>query len=73
MPFKLTQDQEACIGCGACAAICPANWVLNGDKAEILGAKKEGKVFVKIVNEAGCNNDAANACPVKCIKVEQVQ
>ena len=23
---KITQDIDACIGCGACAAICPKDW-----------------------------------------------
>jgi ferredoxin len=73
MPFKVTQDQDACIGCGACAAICPADWELKGDKADLIGAKKEGKKFVKIVKAAGCNKDAANACPVKCIIVEETK
>lgn len=70
MTAKITQDQDACIGCGACAAICPIDWSLKGDKAELIGGKKEGKVFVKIAKDAGCSKDAANACPVKCIKVE---
>jgi ferredoxin len=72
MAFKVTQNQEACIGCGACAAICPASWTLKGDKAELLGGKKEGNVFLKIVEEEGCNSEAANACPVRCIKVEKI-
>ena len=73
MTFKITQDQEICIGCGACAAICPNDWNLKGDKADLIGAKKEGNLFVKVVKEAGCNKDAANACPVKCIKVEEMK
>lgn len=65
------QKQEDCIGCGACAAIDPADWALKGDKAELIGSKKEGDYFVKIVSVAGANQDAANACPVSCIKVQE--
>jgi len=73
MAFKIIQDHDACIGCGACAAICPTDWRLEGDKAILVGGKKEGKVFVKVVKDAGCNKDAENACPVKCIKTEQTK
>lgn len=73
MAFKISQDQSACIGCGACAAICPNEWAFKGDKADLIGAKKEGNLFVKVVANAGCNKDAANACPVRCIKVEETK
>ncbi len=73
MPFKVSQDHDICIGCGACAAICPSDWKMEGDKAVLIGAKKEGKLFAKVVKDAGCSKDAANACPVKCIKVEQTK
>ncbi len=67
---KVSQDHEVCIGCGACVAICPEHWKMEGDKAVLIGGKKEGKLFVKTVKDAGCNKDAENACPVKCIKVQ---
>ncbi|VVB76072.1 Ferredoxin [uncultured archaeon] len=73
MAFKIIQDHDACIGCGACAAICPTDWRLEGDKAILVGGKKEGKVFVKVAKDASCNKDAETACPVKCIKVEQTK
>jgi ferredoxin len=71
MAMKITQDQSACIGCGACAAICPTDWKMGSDKAELISGKKEGNLFVKEVENAGCSKDAENACPVKCIKVEK--
>ncbi len=73
MAFKIIQDLGACIGCGACAAICPTDWRFEGDKAILVGGKKEGKVFAKVVKEAGCNKDVETACPVKCIKIEQTK
>ena len=71
MAFKISQNHEICIGCGACAAIAPSDWTMNGDKADLIGGKKEGKLIVKVVKDASASKDAANACPVKCIKVEE--
>jgi len=62
MPFKITQDRNACIGCGACAAVCPDNWVMDGAKA------KPKKTDVK---DLGCNQSAADSCPVQCIKIKK--
>ena len=62
MAFKITIDTEKCIGCGACASVC--------ENFEIT----EGKAHVKndTVEEEGCNREAANSCPVQCIKVEEI-
>jgi ferredoxin len=71
MVVKIIQDQSACIGCGACAAICPTDWKMVSDKAELIGGKKEGNLVVKTVADAGCSKEAESACPVKCIKMEK--
>lgn len=63
MAFKIIQDHGACIGCGACAAVCPDNWQMQGDKAK---PKKTQ------VSEIGCNKEAADSCPVQCIKIKEV-
>lgn len=60
MAIKIVQEQDKCIGCGACAAVCPDNWVMKDGK----GAPKKTQV-----KEVGCNKEAADACPVQCIKV----
>lgn len=58
---KIEQDHEACIGCGACVSICPDNWEMaDGGKAKPI------KTSVPAV---GCNKEAAEACPVQCIKI----
>jgi ferredoxin len=70
---KVVHDTPGCIGCGACAAICPDFWELGDDgKAHLKGAKvtKEGDEITKEelkVKEAGCNKDAAESCPAKVI------
>jgi ferredoxin len=73
MPFKVTQNHGECIGCGACTAIASTDWKMEGDKATLLNSKKEGSLLAKIVSEIGSNEDAASACPVRCIKVEKMK
>ena len=72
MAIKIIQKQNDCIGCGACAAIAPNDWKLDGDKAVLVDGKCDEKmVCSKTVEEVGANQDAANACPVKCIIIEE--
>lgn len=63
MAIKIIHDREKCIGCGACAAVCPENWEMAAD----------GKVTAKNIEAAdiGCNMEAASACPVNCIHIEK--
>ena len=63
MAIKINHDKPTCIGCGACAAVCPDNWEMGDD----------GKANPKSTDlpEEGCNMDAANSCPVKCIHLEK--
>lgn len=61
MAFKISIDEDECIGCGACAAVCD-NFELDGDKAKVKNA---------VVADIGCNQDAADACPKTCIKVQK--
>lgn len=63
MTHKIKVDQECCIGCGSCVAICP----------EFFELKENGKSYVKQdeVEEIGCAQQAAEACPAGCIKVEK--
>jgi ferredoxin len=59
--LKISQDREKCIGCGACAAICPKNWFMDDD----------GKSTPKktVIEKEDCNKVAADACPVQAIKI----
>jgi len=49
-------DFAKCIGCGACAAICPQGFEMKGDgKSHVTNPK------------AACIKDAIAACPVEAI------
>jgi ferredoxin len=69
---KIIQEREKCVGCGACAAVCPKHWEMNADgKASPKGSTViEGK-HVLVLEDVECNRDAANACPVRCISIEE--
>lgn len=61
MAIKIEYDRESCIGCGTCAAICSDNWIMSSDgKAKLLKTE---------VDKIGCNQEAADSCPVGCIRI----
>ncbi len=59
--FKIIQDREKCIGCGACVAVCPNNWFMDDD------AKASPKKTT--IEKEGCNKMAAEVCPAHIIKI----
>jgi ferredoxin len=64
MSYKVEIGESECIGCGACVATCPECFEMGGDKAKVK--KKELK-------DIGCAQDAADGCPVSCIKVTKLK
>lgn len=62
MAIKIELDKKTCIGCGACAAVCD-NFEMGDDgKAHVKKAEAE---------DIGCNQQAADGCPVQCIKIKK--
>lgn len=59
--MAVTIDKNTCIGCGACAAACPATFQLNQD---------EGKAEVVSSDDATCAATAAQNCPVQAISLD---
>lgn len=61
--MKAIVDKDLCIGCGACASICPEVFAMRDDKAvaivEIVPAGIESKC-----------RQAADGCPVAAITIE---
>ncbi|AJF60029.1 MAG: ferredoxin [Candidatus Diapherotrites archaeon] len=75
--FQIIHKHDLCIGCGACAAIEPKHWVMDGDKAHLINSKAkegtpDGKIEEKEVLELDGNQEAADACPVPCIFVKKI-
>ncbi len=62
MGFDISIKTEDCIGCGACVAVCDSNWELVEGKAHPKASK---------VEEIGCNQDAADTCPMNCIIIKE--
>lgn len=48
-------DKIECIGCGACAAVCPDGIEMKGGKAVVKDSTK-------------CSDDVVRICPVDAIK-----
>lgn len=72
MAVKITHDRPVCIGCGACAAVCPDFWEMGDDgKSNLKGAKAEGNSHVLEIPDKKCNLNAAQSCPVTCIHIEE--
>lgn len=59
--YKIKINKEKCIGCGACAALCPEVFQIKAGKAT---AKKP-------TTEKECAKQAADACPVCAIALEK--
>ena len=68
--IKIIHERDGCIGCGACSIMCEKYWKMDKDgKATLVGGKKKGKNFELEVASIGCNQDAADSCPVEVIKI----
>ncbi len=55
--------KEECIGCGACQAMCPAVFELDGGKAKV-------KEEANIEENQESIGQAINSCPVNAIEVQ---
>lgn len=69
--MKIVHEKKKCIGCGLCTTLCPDYWEMGDDgKSQLLNSKKNKNEDYELeVNEAGCSQEAAESCPVQCIKI----
>jgi ferredoxin len=58
--MSIKVDQDLCIGCGACAAICP----------DVFKMGESGKAEVTSQDNVECAKNAASGCPVQAISVD---
>jgi ferredoxin len=58
---KVVVDQNTCIGCGACASVCPATFEMVDGKAHVKKAD---------VKKITCEKEAADSCPVSAITIK---
>ncbi|MFH0832832.1 MAG: 4Fe-4S binding protein [Candidatus Aenigmatarchaeota archaeon] len=63
MNYKIEFNKNACIGCGSCTSVC-ANWEMKGTKA---CPKKT------MLNDVGCNKEAAEICPANAITIKDMK
>lgn len=63
--MKVKVNKDACIGCGACAAICDAVFELDDE-----GLSKVKKEEVK-EDEEQAVRDSADSCPTGAIEVSE--
>ena len=72
--MKIVHERERCVGCGSCAVLCPKYWKMAEDgKTHLLNSKFDPgkKEWLLEVKTAGCNQEAADVCPVQCIRIEK--
>lgn len=61
--MKIKINQETCIGCGSCQAVCPDCFELNQENKAIV--KEQAK------EQCSCIQEAIDICPVQAIEKEE--
>jgi ferredoxin len=61
--MKAVVNAEACVGCGLCANMCAEVFLMEDDKAIVIG----NSIADEMVDSA---KEAATSCPVEAIVIE---
>tara|TARA_Y100000310_G_scaffold254143_1_gene261211 strand:- start:552 stop:788 length:237 start_codon:yes stop_codon:yes gene_type:complete len=73
---KIEHFKKDCIGCGACAAICPDFWEMDDEGLAHLKGGKENEehwdLDIDSEENRACNQEAAEVCPVNIIHVKKI-
>ena len=70
--MKIIFEQEKCIGCGSCAALCSKYFELNEKgKSNLKGSKIDSKTKNQELEIAKieCAKEAATSCPMQIIQI----
>lgn len=73
--FRVEHIRDECIGCGACASVCPDYWEMKDDgKSSIKGGvdTEFGETLGPQEEGFDCNKEGAESCPVNCIHVYEI-
>ncbi|MHB8111486.1 MAG: ferredoxin [Syntrophorhabdaceae bacterium] len=62
--MKAKIDNDACVGDGTCAEMCPEVFVMEGDLAVVTLDEIPGELQEKV-------KETANNCPVEAIIIEE--
>jgi ferredoxin len=62
MNYKIQHDVPGCIGCGACAALCPEFFTMQGAKAKLIKSECSQDKLESV-------KEAAESCPVNVIHI----
>lgn len=80
--YRIIHDRDICIGCSACASVCPKHWIMENDgKSSIIGHTKSGNgeeellgsVEKPLEEDYESNLEAAESCPVNCIHLNEIK
>ena len=74
--MKVKVNKDACIGCGACVAICDEVFEINDEGLSEVKVEenKEKEEFVSVKEELQDEvRDAADSCPTGAIVIEEGQ
>ncbi len=66
MAWKVWVDQDVCIGDAICASLCPDVFEMNDE-----GKSQPVIEVIEDENLYNCAQEAAEACPVSCIHIEE--
>ena len=64
-------EQNKCIGCGTCAALCPDYFELGDQGKAILKNSASPDKNQLEVAAANCTKEAAECCPAQCINIKE--
>ncbi len=66
MAWKVWVDQDVCIGDAICASLCPDVFEMNDEGKSVPVVE-----VIEDENLYNCAVEAAEACPVSCIHIEE--